>query len=61
MVLISTTSQIYKDNEYLGGLVYDFLGGGHLIPVKGVPESPTMLLVVFGLLGLLGLKRKFRK
>ena len=50
-----------KDNEYLGGLVYDLLGGGRLIPIKGVPEPPTMLLVVSGLLGLLGLRRKFKK
>ena len=50
-----------KANNYLGGLVYYLLGGGHLIPIKGVPEPSTMLLVVSGLLGLLGLRRKFKK
>jgi hypothetical protein len=47
-------------NPYLGGLTYDLLNGGHLIPIS-TPEPSTMLLLGSGLVGLVGFRRKFRK
>jgi hypothetical protein len=48
------------DNGYLGGLTYDLSGCEHLIPIGGtaVPEPVTLLLVSFGLIGLVGCRRK---
>jgi hypothetical protein len=50
-----------KDNEYLGGLVYNLSDGGYLIPIKGVPEPSSIFILGSGLLGLLGLRKKFKR
>jgi hypothetical protein len=48
-------------NWYLHGLEYGLEGGGHLIPIKGVPEPSTMLLLGSGLLRLVALRKKVKK
>ncbi|MDY7000372.1 MAG: hypothetical protein SVS15_01155 [Thermodesulfobacteriota bacterium] len=52
-------------NEWLGGLTYDLAGSGQLIPIgtlpPPVPIPGAVWLLGTGLLGLLGLRRKFRK
>ena len=50
-------------NRYLRGLTYNLTGGGHLIPIAlaSVPEPATILLLGSGLIGLAGLRRKFKK
>jgi hypothetical protein len=45
-------------NEYLGGLTYALAGGGYL--TAAVPDAPTIILLGTALLGLVGLRRKFR-
>ena len=44
-----------------GGLVFLDGFGTNISDTKPVPEPPTMLLLGLGLIGLAGLKRKFRK
>jgi len=48
-------------NEWLGGETYDLVGGGQLVAVSLVPVPGAVWLLGSGLLGLLGLRRKFRK
>ncbi len=47
-------------NSPLGGLTYDLMNGGHLIPVS-TPEPTTILLLGLGLIGLAGVRRKFKE
>jgi len=50
-------------NEWLGGLTYDLAGAGQLIGIGGggqVPIPGAVWLLGSGLIGLLGLRRKFK-
>lgn len=49
-----------EENGYLHGLTYNLTGGGHLMPIS-TPEPITMLLLGSGLVGLVGLRRKYKK
>lgn len=52
-------------NGWLGGLTYDLAGSGQLIAIGGspppVPVPGAVWLLGSGLIGLLGLRRKFKK
>jgi hypothetical protein len=59
--LIHQTITTTTTDTYLTKDVYELVGVGVPAPTTSVPEPATLLLVGFGLMGLAGVRRKFRK